>query len=197
MLAQIQFISLFISRTAPIHHETSLSKVSFYRSGSVEAYLLWKCCWVFTTVRFTWVKQCSKWFMGKVSKRANVQFSSLSFKWNLWSSWNVLLQITPNWSRCRCSTKKWARNLLREKFTGNGGRNWSFPLIEQEFRETDKSLKHELGSVKRSCLLHVSCLHCGSILVSYKRSGWVACLSRFTVMTNIFLTEFAEVGKNI
>ena len=47
-----------------------------------------------------------------------------------------------------------------------------FSLMEQdftEFRESDKSLKHELGSIWRSCLSHVSCWHCGSILVSYTR----------------------------
>ena len=31
-----------------------------------------------------------------------------------------------------------------------------------KFRESDKSLKHELG-----CLSHVLCWHCGSILVCY------------------------------
>ena len=40
-----------------------------------------------------------------------------------------------------------------------------------EFRETDKSLKNELCSIQRSCLSHVSCWPCGSILVSYTRGG--------------------------
>ena len=40
-----------------------------------------------------------------------------------------------------------------------------------EFRETDKSLKHELGSNLRSRLSHVSCWRCGSILVSHRRGG--------------------------
>ena len=66
-----------------------------------------------------------------------------------------------------------------------------------EFRESDKSLKHELGSISSSFLSHVSCWHCGSILVSYSRRGWVAGLSPFTVMTNIFVTEFSEFSENI
>ena len=56
---------------------------------------------------------------------------------------------------------------------------WKFSEFN-EFREYDKSLKHELGS----CLLHVSCWHCGSTLVSNTRGG------RFEpfipVMTNNF-----------
>ena len=61
--------------------------------------------------------------------------------------------------------------------------------MEQEFTEfgkSDKSLKHELGSILRSCLSHVSCWCCGSILVSYTRGGWVAGSNPFTIMTNIF-----------
>ena len=37
----------------------------------------------------------------------------------------------------------------------------------QWFKESDKSLKHEMGSIYRSCLLPVSCCCCCSILVSY------------------------------
>ena len=36
-----------------------------------------------------------------------------------------------------------------------------------KFKESDKPLKHELSSIQRSCLSHVSCWCCGSILVSY------------------------------
>ena len=43
-----------------------------------------------------------------------------------------------------------------------------------EFKESDKSLKHEFS--------------CGSILVSNTRGDWVAGSSLFTVMTNIFVT---------
>ena len=66
--------------------------------------------------------------------------------------------------------------------------------MEQEFTEYDKSPKHELGSIYKSGLSHVSCWHCGSILVSYTRGDWVADSSPFTciVMTNIFVTEFSE-----
>ena len=66
-----------------------------------------------------------------------------------------------------------------------------------EFMESDKLLKHELGSVLRSCLSHVSCWHCGSIMVSYTRGGWVGGLNPFTLMTNIFVTEFSEFSENI
>ena len=41
----------------------------------------------------------------------------------------------------------------------------------------------------------MSCWHCGSILVSYTIGGWVAGLSLFTVMTNIFVTEFSEFSE--
>ena len=58
--------------------------------------------------------------------------------------------------------------------------------MEHEFGESDKSLKHELGSILRFCLSHVSCLRRGSILVFYTRGGWVAGLRLFTLMTNIF-----------
>ena len=61
-----------------------------------------------------------------------------------------------------------------------------------EFREFDKSVKHELGSIERSCLSHMSCWRCGSILVSHTRVGWVVGPSPFTVMTNIFVSEYLE-----
>ena len=75
--------------------------------------------------------------------------------------------------------------------------------MEQEFTEFskfrgfDKSLNHELGLIERSCLSHVSCWHCGSSLVAYTRGGCVAGLSPFTVMTNIFVTEFNKFSENI
>ena len=43
--------------------------------------------------------------------------------------------------------------------------------------------------------LHVSCWCCGSILVSLTRPGRVAGSSSFTVMTNIFVTEFSETFR--
>ena len=69
--------------------------------------------------------------------------------------------------------------------------------MEQEFskfREFDKSLKHESESILRSCVSHVSWWHCGSILVSNTRGGR---FEPFTVMTNIFVTKFAELSENI
>ena len=62
-----------------------------------------------------------------------------------------------------------------------------------EIKESDKSMKHELESIERSFVSHVSCWHCGSISVSYRDSR----LEPFTVMTNIFVTEFAEFIENI
>ena len=38
-----------------------------------------------------------------------------------------------------------------------------------EFWKSEKSLKHKLESIWRSCLSHVTYWHCGSILVSYTR----------------------------
>ena len=63
-----------------------------------------------------------------------------------------------------------------------------------EFRESDKSMKHELRSIQRPCLSHMSCWCCASILVSYTR---LAGSSPFTVMTNrsIFVTEFSEFSE--
>ena len=49
---------------------------------------------------------------------------------------------------------------------------WSRSFIGfSEFSESYKSLKHELASIQRSCLSHVSCWHCGIILVSYTGGG--------------------------
>ena len=50
-----------------------------------------------------------------------------------------------------------------------------FSLIERkfsgfrEFRESDKSMKHELSSIWRSVLSHVSCWHCGHIPAPHKK----------------------------
>ena len=55
-----------------------------------------------------------------------------------------------------------------------------------EFKESDKSLKPELGQAERPSLLPGSGLYCGSILVSNTRGGWIAGSSPFTVMTSIF-----------
>ena len=60
-----------------------------------------------------------------------------------------------------------------------------------EFRESNKSLKHECGQFKGPGS-HMSWWCCGSILVSNTRGGWVAGVSPFTIMTNIFVTEFRE-----
>ena len=58
-----------------------------------------------------------------------------------------------------------------------------------EFEESDKSLKQWIGLNLKIMSLTVSCWHCGSILVSYTRGG---CFEPFTLMTNIFVTEFSE-----
>ena len=49
---------------------------------------------------------------------------------------------------------------------------WNRNSIEfSELRKSDKSLKHELGTIERSCLSHMSCWHCGSIMVSNTIDG--------------------------
>ena len=52
---------------------------------------------------------------------------------------------------------------------------WSKTFIDfsgfNEFRESAESVKHELGSILRSCFVHEYCWHCGSILISYTRAG--------------------------
>ena len=62
---------------------------------------------------------------------------------------------------------------------------WDFPLVEQEFSEfgeSDKSLKHEMGSIK-----HPVCHMClsGAVVASRSLTQEVAGLSPFTTMTNI------------
>ena len=54
--------------------------------------------------------------------------------------------------------------------------NWSRTFIEfndfSEFRESDKSLKHKLGSIQRSCLSHMSCCLKFSYFKYNKKSVW-------------------------
>ena len=52
--------------------------------------------------------------------------------------------------------------------------------MEQEFRECDVSLKHELGSIRISCLSHD-----GAVVASWSLIQEVAGLNPFTKMTNI------------
>ena len=55
-----------------------------------------------------------------------------------------------------------------------------------------------MSSIKSMSLefsLNGTGIHCGSILVSHTRGGWVASPSPFTVMTNIFVTEFSETFR--
>ena len=66
--------------------------------------------------------------------------------------------------------------------------------MEQEFTEFSNGNLINHWSMSRAQfkdpVSHM--LVCGSILVSYTRGGWVAGLYSFTVMTNIFVTEFSE-----
>ena len=67
---------------------------------------------------------------------------------------------------------------------------WSRTFAEfSEFRETDKSLKHEWRSIKRSKLSHMSCWHWCSMLVSYTRGAWVAGSSPFNVINFLSLNS--------
>ena len=65
-----------------------------------------------------------------------------------------------------------------------------------KFRESDISLKHELGSIK--CPVSHK-FFAGTVVASwsYTRGGWVAGLNPSNVMRNIFVTEFSEFGENI
>ena len=56
-----------------------------------------------------------------------------------------------------------------------------------EFRESDKSLKHELGSM---CLA-------GAVVASWSVTQGMAGSSSFTVMINIFVIEFGKFSENI
>ena len=70
--------------------------------------------------------------------------------------------------------------------------NWSYPEVKQkfsefnEFRESDKSLKHELGSIKDP--VSYMCL-AGAVVASWSLTQEVAGL------INIFVTEFAEFSE--
>ena len=78
---------------------------------------------------------------------------------------NMIYGSTVN---CKCAV--WGQNWGQSsRVVVMNLKDWSFSQMEQEFskiRESDESLERELGSVQRPCLLHVSCWHCGSILVS-------------------------------
>ena len=69
------------------------------------------------------------------------------------------------------------------------GRNFS---EFSEFRESDKSVKHKLESVKDP--VRNTCL-AGAVLAYWSLTKEVAGSSPFTVMTNIFVTEFAKFAK--
>ena len=69
--------------------------------------------------------------------------------------------------------------------------------MEQEFskfRESDKSLKHELESVNDP-VFHM-CL-AGPVVASWSLIQEVAGSNPLTVMTNIFVTEFTDFSENI
>ena len=80
----------------------------------------------------------------------------LNYSW-----WKFLKKICDYGIRwCLLSFKK-VQNTRQSQWRG------SFT----EFGGFDKTLKHKLSSIYRPCLSQVSCLRCGSILVSYRRSG--------------------------
>ena len=63
-----------------------------------------------------------------------------------------------------------------------------------EFMKSNKSLKHELDSISRTCLSHVSCWHCGRILVSKATGGR---FESFYCNDKYFVTEFSKFNENI
>ena len=71
--------------------------------------------------------------------------------------------------------------------------------MEQEFSEFSE-FRELMNHWSMNCSQfkdYVPCWHCGSILVLNIRGGCVAGLSHFAIMTNIFVTEFAEFSENI
>ena len=64
---------------------------------------------------------------------------------------------------------------------------WSRTFIK--FRESDKSLKHEF----KDPVSHVYIA--GAVVASWSLTQKVAGLSPFTVMTNTFVTQFAEFSE--
>ena len=57
----------------------------------------------------------------------------------------------------------------------------------EKIKESDKSLKNELGTIGRSSVSQVPCWSCGSILVSTKTD--------VIVMANIFITKFRKLSE--
>ena len=70
-------------------------------------------------------------------------------------------------------------------------------LLNSANSENLKITDARIGLNLKILSLHMSCWHCGSILVPHTRGGYVAGSSPFTVMTNIFVTEFTEFSENI
>ena len=67
--------------------------------------------------------------------------------------------------------------------------------LKSEISGNRKITEAWIGFNLKILSLHMSWWHCGSILVSHTRGGYVAGSSPFTVMTNIFVTEFSEYSK--
>ena len=63
-----------------------------------------------------------------------------------------------------------------------------------EFRESDKSLKHELGQFKDP-IAHI-CL-AGAVVASWSLTQRGGRFESFTVMINIFVSEFSQFIENI
>ena len=80
------------------------------------------------------------------------------------------------------------------------GSYWSFPYNGVAFqwiqgiRHIFESLKHELGSISRSCLSYVPWWHCGSILISNTRDGR---FKPFYCNDKYFVTELSEFNEII
>ena len=71
--------------------------------------------------------------------------------------------------------------------------------MEQEFSdfsESDKSLKDDLASIQFKDPVSYMCLN-GGVVASWSLTQVMAGLNPFTVMINIFVTEFSEFSENI
>ena len=69
---------------------------------------------------------------------------------------------------------------------------WKFGEFSK-FRESDKSLGHELGSILKILSSHVSCFPYGSFLFL---TNEMVGSNPFTVMKNSIVTELCEFNEN-
>ena len=116
-----------------------------------------------------------------------------------WNRTQLCRTINPNWiSRLFRETCSFPPGFVHTRLAWTWKRHWEFFLNRAELSlnwansGNLKITERWIGLNLKILSLHVSCWCCVNILVSHTRGGCVAGSSPFTVMTNIFVTEFRE-----